>query len=254
LDISNIIVVRFSLKLSPKWLETAYGDESNRPAWLKMRADLFDRTIYESAKRQTVRPKAIVLLMDKGDEGFFKERFAGYDMLVPAFGSHPDHYGQSLDAISEIATKNDAISRCDSDDLVASNYLETVNKTISEAVSEGKAFEFVVATRGFTTNGAELQEIYYSCSPFLTMFKPEWDRKNIYSFNHEDVLQYPHVATDRALWMQYVHGTNIANNFTGTSMSRDEFEEKMKSQPKRIGMKRVPVAESWPTEFHKINQ
>ncbi|APZ55191.1 glycosyltransferase [Salipiger abyssi] len=253
MQINNFLVIRFSLRLKEEWLRKAYGDEENRYGWLEMRGRIFKETLYRSLLEQSVRPKRVFLLLDVRDEEFYHACLNDLDeMIEPIFSKNWNHYEQVADRISASGLTNIAVSRCDSDDLVATDYFEKVNAAIRTATEKGESFEYVVATRGFISDGVNIQETYYSCSPFLTIFEKEWNGANVYGIGHENVVKHSHIAVSDARWMQYIHGTNIANSFSAVDADREAFEAAIRQAPKRTSMKRCPVAEFWPDGFHKV--
>ncbi|MGR3458068.1 MAG: glycosyltransferase [Pseudooceanicola nanhaiensis] len=247
------MVVRFSLRLKEDWLRAAYGQEENRLSWLKSRGEIFKDTMYRSMVRQTYAPHKLFLLMDEGDADFFETSFKGLsDIVEPVFSQRWNHYEQVARKIHSYGKTNVAVSRGDSDDLVADNYFERVNGAIHSSVEKGIEFNYIVATRGFVSDGTQIQEIYYSCSPFLTLFRKRWDGANIYAINHEDVRSHPHVAVSDAAWLQYVHGTNIANRLFQSNAGRDEFDAAIAKGAKKTSMKRRSAYRNWPESIHRF--
>jgi predicted O-methyltransferase YrrM len=224
-DIANIVAVRFSIRMSEEWLRKAYGTEAQRGNWLAMRARLFRETLYRSLKAQTVPPRKVLLIMDEGDRAAWEAHLAfDPEFVAPVFITGRDHALPLADAVSRIAVQNVALSRIDSDDMVATGYLEAVNATIARAERLAHPFDFVVAPRGYRSDGKQLQRLYFSASPFLTRFAKRYTGQAVYGFNHVDVLQRPHVVARRAHWMQCLHDTNVANRFQSSRHTRERFD------------------------------
>jgi hypothetical protein len=239
MDICNIISVRFSLRMHPEWTIKAYGDEVNRESWFGFRANLFKRTLLASIQRQTVMPRRVYLMMDQADERLYAKYLASECALIrPVFSNHSSQISQEL---HRDYPANVASSRIDSDDMIAPDYIEKVNLVICSSLRSGIEFDYVVACRGIRTDLKEAQEIYYSCSPFLTLFEASYSGKEVYGFNHELVEGRPHIKDRLARWAQVIHGSNVSNNFIPGGLHPDDFENATISSPKLIAAATTPL-------------
>lgn len=212
-QINNYVVVRFSLKISKDWQRKAYGDESNRDMWLKYRFDILNKTLAPSLRAQQVKPKAVFIIMDSSDREAYTNYCLDKDIVTPIFSENNNHFLQIDNYIKNESEVNVAVSRIDSDDIISKFYFESINNTIEKAIDQKDKFTYVIACMGARSDGKLLQRMYYSCAPFLTEFSTNFNKVSIYSFNHETVLERPHVTNHDYLWIQYLHGGNIANAF-----------------------------------------
>ena len=232
--IQNLVVIRFSLRLG-NWAARAYGDERNRESWFAFRAAIFNKVTLASLQCQTVMPKAIYLLMDGTDVDFYHRYIddAG-GLIVPIFSQQGDHGKQLSKALQQGDASNIALSRIDFDDMICNHYFEAINAAIGQAMAEGTAFEFVIATSGYRTDFVNLQDCFLANSPFLTLYTPKYRGQNIFAIKHETVLNEKHIACPAARWMQVVHGSNIVNDFFVMSRVAD-------------------IETAWPEDFLRLN-
>jgi hypothetical protein len=237
MEISNIISVRFSLRMDPEWTKKAYGDETNRESWFRSRSGIFKRTLLASIRRQTVKPKRVFLMLDRADEHFYDKYLNTDDPLIrPVFHNHLSRIAQE---INQDYAYNVACSRIDSDDMIAPDYIEKINSAICSSLQSGIQFDYVVACSGIRTDLNKMQEIYYGCSPFLTVFESTYSGKEVYKFNHELVEEVPHIKDRLARWAQIIHGTNISNDFIVSELEPDGFERAALTAPKLIAKTRT---------------
>lgn len=253
MKIHNFVVARFSIRMFTAWEQKVYGDESNRENWFSSRSAIFRDTLYKSLRLQTVKPLRVFLLMDDTDRPFWEKYLDQKDsMLQPIFAPPKLGFQEVGDRIFEESRENVAISRIDSDDIVACNYLEEVNRAMTEAIVTNRKFDYVVATRGYRSDYKSVMEIYYRCSPFVTMFKSKYNRENIYSMNHERAVEFDHISNSTARWIQVLHGNNVGNAFLTAFVEGDEFEAAVATGPKIVGAKPKPTSEFWPDHFFPI--
>jgi hypothetical protein len=252
-DIANIVIVRFSVRMSSDWLIQAYGEEANRAGWIAKRAGLFRETLYRSLKSQTVPPRIVLLLMDEGDRDAYK-LYLDFDpaLIKPLFVKWGNHLGPMTEAIAQIAQENIALSRIDSDDMVAQSYFESINFAIARTQAQRCSFEYVMAPRGYRFNGDLVQECYYYGSPFLTQFISRYHGEDIYGFQHEWVVEKKFVVSNRARWMQIVHGNNIANSLTSKIVPKDQLTAQSVATPKNpvfLAAQPNPLLRDWPETY-----
>ena len=240
IEITNVVIVRFSLILSTDWCIKAYGQEENREKWFKYRSQLFESTLLKSILNQSVKPKYVFILMHMNDKYLYDKYLSDIKFTVyPIFVS--GGFGEKEIAKVISAVENIAVSRVDSDDLLANDYFQKINQSISEAIHNEVKFDYIISTTGYRLNAKLFQKIYYNCGPFLTSFGKNLENINIYSFSHEEVINYPHILNNEALWVQYIHGSNIANDFIDSNLSNDEFNAKIGVNPKLILTMTYPI-------------
>jgi hypothetical protein len=262
--IHHIVGVRFSIKNKAGWHTRAYGDESAREAWFAMRARLFLSTLHASLLSQTCPPHKVFLMMDEADRGFYdryldlKESF-----YHPLFNVADAGHDEMAHVLSQSRLNNLAISRIDSDDLIHSGYLAAINQTICDGLSLGKKFDYVVAARGYRTDGHRIKSAFFNYSPFITVFADVFQGQTPYGFRHGDVLKHATLVCGQAHWMQFIHGGNLANQMKpvtwwdrlmGRSLSPLAFDKKVQAlnasrRRHKFYSVESPVNQQWPAGF-----
>jgi hypothetical protein len=208
-DIRNYVVIRFSVRHGD-WAQRAYGDESNRAAWFEMRSKLFLKWTAASLQSQTIAPRRVFVVMDPSDTQLWARHLA----LPPPFT--PVYLTGGIDRETFRLIREDGdgpavTSRIDSDDAVAPDYLERINESVGESWTGNRPETYVVACNGYVTDLASIETIYWNASPFLSIFTPEVTEAKLLTLNHLTVLDHAPILNTTALWMQIVHGTNLAN-------------------------------------------
>lgn len=237
---NNILVTRFSLRVSKAWEDKAYMGRS-RSEWLRSRFNIFNNTLVSSVKHQTVLPTHFILLLDPGDMGIFEE-CCSRDIAIEPLYANLHNYTQMLaDRIKSLGLKDIAVSRIDSDDLISKDYFREVNAAINSSRLDDNFF--LVSTRGYRATSKKVQSIFYNCSPFLTSYtyNPSLDNFGVYSFKHKAVIERTHDVMDIPAWIQYIHGTNIANSMIFPGVEDDEFRARASKNVKLVATKPVDI-------------
>ncbi|APR94265.1 hypothetical protein PATSB16_09230 [Pandoraea thiooxydans] len=248
MEINNLVVVRFSLKLNPEWQEIAYGPEENRSKWFAYRVALFRRFLAASLRRQKVKSLKNFLLMDETDEADYRKfEHLFSDIVTPVFSKDKNHIQQVNEEITRAGYTNIALSRVDSDDALADNYFEEINRAIQRAIENNIRFTHVVATRGYHVTKECWQEVYYNRSPFLTRFCPRFNGENVYDIYHQHVISHPHIQCHSARWIQLIHDTNVFNALIDSQLDESLFIEHIKSNPRRIATQPTPYSQGFPS-------
>jgi hypothetical protein len=204
-------------------------------------------------------------MMDEGDRDLY-DRYLNLkeDFYRPLFSHAEQGHEEIKDALKTYDLKNIAISRVDSDDLIHCQYLEAVQDTIRTAVAKEMPFEYVVAALGYHTDGCRIKSAFFNYSPFITSFSPSDVGRSPYGFRHGDVLKHATLVCGQAQWMQFIHGTNLANEMkavtwwgrlTGHYRSAKSFQSKSKLAEQRLRRYKFYSLESavnestWPSGF-----
>lgn len=242
-EVSHHVVVRFSLRLNADWARKAYGDEPGREAWFAMRARLFRATAVASLEHQTVRPRQVLVLLDRGDRDLWTRHLDLAPPFVPVFVDPEQAHLEVARRVLAVGARDVLLTRLDSDDAVEERYLERLGATAREARRLGRSVAHVVACEGFVTDLARVQSLYYNCSPFLALYARRYRGENIYAIEHETVLELDPLLNTTARWMQVVHGSNVANR-----LRRESRFEPGDARVMRLGPTRS-VASGWPDGF-----
>jgi hypothetical protein len=242
--ITNYIAIRFSL-IIPAWLEKAYAG-GTREEWFRSRCALFRRWTAASIDAQTVPPRGVLILMDIADRPLWDAYLHLPAPYLPVFCELGDSDAAVAAAIHDREgddARNVMLSRVDSDDALASNYLEELNRTARASVTRDRPKFYIVACNGLISDLSKTQTIYCNCCPFISIFVSDYRGEGIYDFEHEKVLERQPVLNLTAVWMQVLHGTNIANKLHRTSRYEPGDERVMLFGPD------MPAAATWPAAF-----
>ncbi len=226
-NIKNVVVVRFSLRV-PAWRKKIFFNDKNRDAWFKFRSELYKQTLGLSIKSQTKQADRVYLLMDEND-GDLYAKYLEDSYISPIFSKDSNHNWQvGEDLVRSGLCENIAMSRIDSDDIIARDYFEKINTQISELVNQGQTVEYLVACTGYRSDFSQAQPIHYIGGPFITLYKQKYSYETVYGFEHKSLLQKTYIQNYDAEWMQVIHGTNVVNGFakpTGHTLSKEEIKD-----------------------------
>jgi len=249
-QIENVVIVRFSLKLSKEWQKQAYGSEERRSRWFAYRMYLFNEFLAPALRNQTVKSVENFVLMDAEDKNDYQKfEHLISDIATPIFSINQNHFWQVSENIKKAGYANVALSRIDSDDIILNNYFEEVNRSISIATEQNIPFTHIVSTQGYRVTREQWQKIYYNCSPFLTWYVGQFHGENVYDINHEKVIDKLHIQSELSRWIQIIHTTNIGNTLIDSKLNTTEFFAKLQENPKLIATKPVGFIEDTPLEI-----
>lgn len=243
----NYVAIRFSLRWNNDWAAKAYGDEASRERWFSMRADLFKTWVVPSIAAQTVQVRRVFVLMDTDDWNLWARYLDLSDPFCPVFVRGGEaRQRETARLIREDGVRDVVLSRLDSDDAIAPNFLEEINRSAEQATSDapGPRPLYVVAANGFTTDLTRIQAVHYNCSPFISLYVEEYADQDIYDVEHTRILDRSPVINTTALWMQIVHGTNLLNKLHNEPRFTKDGDERV--------MIRGPIVSArvgWPVGF-----
>jgi hypothetical protein len=188
------------------------------PGWLEARLRLFRDWPLAAVRAQVRRPDRWLLFVDAETPAFHRAALGsaveGLGELVPVEGPLDDPRVRALVAERLGPGAGSLVSaRLDSDDAIASSYLARVC-----AAAEGWQ-GFVNAPLGYRLREGRVVRCRDRSGPFLS-FAEELD-----GGLPQTVLQVPHHEAERRgpvrqlggppAWLQVVHGSNLANRFSG---------------------------------------
>jgi len=240
--INVYLVIRFSLRHAA-YMRAAFGDEAQRADWFAMRSQLFEASVVASMDRQSVAPRRVFVLMDNADEDLWQKHLNLPAPYVPLFVSAQDAHSEVARRIAADGTKNVVLSRLDSDDAVSARYVEKVARRARDMWRQGLSEGYMVACNGYITDLQQIQEIYFNCSPFISLYTRRYNGENIFDGEHTEILQRKPQMLEDARWMQIVHGSNIAHRTYKESKFGPDDERIM-----QVGELK-PLKSAWPKGF-----
>lgn len=242
ITINLYVVIRFSL-LIEEWRRRAYGEDAGRAEWFAMRARLFKVSVVESMQQQTVAPRRVFVLMDVADEDLWHQHLDLPAPYVPVFVRAAEVADEVTRRIAADRTRNVVISRLDSDDAISRRYVEKLASTARDFWRLGRSTAYMVACNGYITDLKQIQQVYFNCSPFISLYVHRYRDENIYDGEHINILERDPQMVDAAHWLQIVHGSNIANRL----VTKSRFEP---DDPRKFDIGSLaPVKSAWPAGF-----
>jgi hypothetical protein len=251
----HVLVTRFSIRRQG-WTDKISGhSEERRARWFAWRSALFKRTLYRSLLGQSHQDFRLFVLMDEGDEPLWEQHLAIADpRLTPIFEADPRlNLAGTREQLHRLASPGLLISRVDSDDLLAADYLLRINASAELLEKNGVGRGLILSPLGYVTDGAYVQRLYYPSAPFISLYCRAYNRENIYGFDHTKVLQIgvPCLLNPAAAWMQFLHGTNLVNRFRLERVVQpDRFQACVAESPRlMVALAPEPAASAWPPGF-----
>ncbi len=222
-EVDQVVLTRFNVELRP-------GEHRGiDPSWLDERIAIFERVCAPSVRAQHGPVRPWLIFVDDRTPASARSRIAtaglpGQVRIVPVDGPLPDERLQQLVA-EQIPPEHEYLisTRLDNDDALAVDHLESVC-----AAAVPTAAEFLNPQRGFQLAGGRVYATVDPSSPFLSLV----ERRRIgrtpttaFCVEHRraaqmfDVRQLP----GPGMWVQTVHGRNLANSITGIRVDADRL-------------------------------
>lgn len=190
-------------------------------------------TTVPSVLGQSTKPTAWLVFLDDSAPSWLKTEMNGLEqrgILHPVYVSGPFSTLVAREAVSSlgISYQHLVTTRLDSDDAIGMRFVETIQKHASQALMEGLGSEgfYVNVTRGLQMDRrGQLFQYDYSSNPFISYVERHspgnlvktvlYDGRHGFAREHAPVLA---VQTE-PLWLQIIHGSNLANTVTGTRVA-----------------------------------
>lgn len=211
MGLGHLLLTRFSVR----WDEGASPPEDE---WLRERVAIFRRYTLPSVLRQSQPPDAWILLCSPAPQ-WLRDEFAA--MQKEAAWIRPvetdEHFSPELardvvkDALSPAADRV-LTTRIDNDDVIAEDYLAAVR---AEA---GDDYEgFINFTKGLQLADRKLYWRSDPSNPFISLAEPVGELRTVFVDWHVHLDKHGPVrqVSTRPMWIQVVHGSNIANRASG---------------------------------------
>lgn len=229
----HFLITFFNLKI---WKEDKTHHATQTPEWLEERFRLFEEFCLPSVERQTNKNFIWLCLFDKDTPAEFKQRVDGYAQKIAQM--RPCYY--SADEASEYLSKDEKVrsrfirttvrellddddefvitSNLDNDDALNVDYIERVQRQFL-ADRRHTLYSFVRGMQYFVKLDAVVA-MRYPHNHFLTLVEDaKSDFRTVKFYTHGKARKVlPNVdITDKAYWLEVVHGHNISNDLRITS-------------------------------------
>ena len=209
----HFLLTRFNVRLA---------SNSPRPddEWLESRIDYFHRYCVASLQAQTCLAFTWLIFLDSDTPDWFRERLselqrATGELFEPVYVDGLFDGTVAGDAIRTRTTKSAILStRIDNDDAVARDFIEAI-----QGAAAGK-FEFINFIDGAQLAASGVYARPYPSNPFISVFELVGADVPRTVFMDEHPVLGRHgpirdLRTGHPMWMQVVHGGNIANEVVG---------------------------------------
>jgi hypothetical protein len=191
----------------------------DKAGWMDSRKPLF-KAFARSLQLQTVKDFVLVVAIDPATSAKDTEfivhtlRRAGIEFVFQV-GGKPKEYVQNMpnhNLFEWLIT-----SRCDSDDLLEPEFMETIQKAF-------KNKEELLDVRGVQYDGKDYFEYHRKTpgSPFVTLIEPMGPNLQTASFKkHAEMKRYffSRFVGTKPLFVQVIHGGNIINKTNGNKIN-----------------------------------
>ncbi|KQR02921.1 hypothetical protein ASF72_06935 [Arthrobacter sp. Leaf141] len=206
-DFNHYVITRFNTRIN----ERASDD------WLRHRLGYFEKVCHASVKSQTVQDFEWLVYFDAERDQWFEDevnRLAA-GVFTPVWVEGKFSPADAAAEVTRRASRSWIITtRVDNDDALARDFLERVQGSFAATT------EFINFTAGLqlTDDG----RVFHRSDPsnaFISLIEPLTDKPlmGVYVAWHDRVSTYAPVrqVTTHPMWVQMVHGKNIANSLRG---------------------------------------
>ncbi len=232
----HFIITLFNLKI---WKEDKTHRATQTADWLAQRFDLFERFCLPSVAGQTNKNFTWLCLFDKDTPTEMRRRIEGYQQQVPQlrpcffsaeeaveFLSHEEAVNcrfirRTVRGLLSADDRFVITSNLDNDDALSSDYVERVQRLFL-ADQRHTLYSFVWGMQYFVRLNA-IVRMHYPHNHFLTLVEEaQGDFHTVQYYGHAKARKVlPNVdVSDKAYWLENVHGHNVSNELRITSRVR----------------------------------
>lgn len=197
--------------------------QTSRPSrdWMEHRLGLFEKYCVSSILAQDNLQFTWLVFLDEDTDEWARQRLesmreARQNVFRPIYinshftGKVAGEVVASLSRSEYVAT-----TRIDNDDAVAVDFISTIQAYIHE-----DDFVFVNLVEGAQWQAGRIYLRPYRSNPFITLIERRQDSplKTVFVGGHDELAHYgpmEDVYTGRPMWLQVVHGSNLANEIVG---------------------------------------
>lgn len=223
-NFEHFIITRFNLR-NENWKSDKNNNTVLSEEWLAYRYDLFQKTCYNSLKKQSNLNFKWFVYFDVDTPLVFKalnEKMAkDFPQFIPKYrGSNAEFVNQlTSDIDNEINGKEYVITtRIDNDDAFHFETVETIQKNVN--TQKNKYIINLSWITCFNIEKKEFSKYYFTSNPFISLVEQnsqDKDRDTIFSRNHnlwrKDTA---FVNVDKGSYcLQIIHDTNVLNEMQG---------------------------------------
>lgn len=216
-DVQHLVLTRFNVRM-PGML--------SRPSrqWMDSRIDLFERHPARSFRSQTRADFSWLVFLDSDTSEEFRRRLSAIsyqengDPLFEAVYIDEEFTPQVASRIVASRARAGTLitTRVDNDDAVARDFIEVI-RSASKSYTDG----FINLVDGSQLGGGWVCRRPYTSNPFISLVEPVHPGRpveTVYVDQHDHLSAHGRISnlrTSHPMWMQIVHGGNIANELVG---------------------------------------
>lgn len=215
----HVVLTRFNVRL--RW------HQHGGAQWTDDRLDLFERTLHSSMVGQTSRDFTWLVFFDESTTPGQRERVSRLSDHERLFT--PVYISEVFDVAhvrAELARRWPDVdflltSRVDNDDALACDFVATVREYAEGLVAQAPVF--LNPTYGVQFDGRLLYTRPWPWNAFISLLEPGHAPMSVFVDQHYSLGQYARcheIGSGDALWLQNIHGGNLANNVNGVPLRR----------------------------------
>jgi len=217
--VSHVVLTRFNLATPGR--ELAFRSKSG---WLERRFDLFETYCLPSIESQEYQDFEWIVFFDQKCPDWARKRVERAQSVRHFHAKFVNLFGASgwNEAVRDTLRgpqRSEVLctSNLDSDDAVASDYIDRLNKATRRNI--GKAIPFAINfTNGLVYRDGKFYKHVHRSSAFMNVIERHDAKfKTCNVFSHMRLSKYMPVIQEEgdAAWVQVVHGTNVSNKVRG---------------------------------------
>ncbi|MCA9116384.1 MAG: hypothetical protein KDA79_14965 [Planctomycetaceae bacterium] len=208
----HFLITRFNVR-QPFMARLGAANHYQDKEWLEKRVDLFQRYCWPSVRRQKCGNFIWLVFFDSSTPGWLRRKVEEWSVL-PQFnavfvdGFDDEVVDRSIKEHSQGKHDRVITSRLDSDDMIGSSFIRTVQ---SVALKAGDGF--VDLRGGFQYQDGAVYRISLPYNPFISWISPPSDIRSVISFRHNNAPAHGSVIEidNGRHWIQVLHAGNLAN-------------------------------------------
>ncbi|WP_417778621.1 glycosyltransferase [Stutzerimonas xanthomarina] len=206
--------------------------DNNNLDWLRYRLKLASLTSFWSLRNQVKKDFTLIIVMNSKTPDKFLNELEGELAGIPYYIHLTDTLALELSGeMSSVIRKLGGCSgliqttRIDSDDMLAQDYLDALDKD-TDLESLEPIYRYAPVGQQFSLP-QEFREIEYAANAFGTLIEPSGDKvKTVYIYAHPKMIKSftsKSFGDSRAMWCMAIHGANLLNQLRNGCKPREEF-------------------------------
>jgi hypothetical protein len=213
----HVLLTRFNVKLR----HHQHGDTH----WTDDRLDLFERTLHASMLGQTTSDFTWLVFFDDSTTPEQRARVSrlsdGERVFTPVYISEVFDVAHVQAELARRWSDVDYLltSRVDNDDSLARDFMATVRSHAEGLVAQAPVF--LNPTYGVQFDGRLLYTRPWPWNAFISLLEPGREPMSVFIDQHYSLGQYAkclEIGSGEALWLQNIHGGNLANRVNGVPL------------------------------------